>query len=478
MGGLSRRNTVIEKERAAGPVVVIDGGNTWMSQEPVASMGEHALEQRRLKADLIGEAYALAGIDAVAFGPQDWSLGTDWMLEMAARHKLPLLAGNLRCPGKDAYPGHVVVEREGRRIGLVGVAVGPVDGCEVGDIREALVAAAEAMGPVDIRIGLVPTADMKVLGTALERGAPIDLVVDGRGNHSFAMPEVIGGVFSYGAGSRGKALGVLRLDFEPNATAWKPPIPVEDLQRRITSAQDRKKMAESRAAGEADPARKERWTRQVEAYNSQIVQLEVELSKSTGESGPMNLLKGEEVSLDTEIADHAATLALVDAAKSKMSAEVGDPQKHLPPHRAAATSPFAGAELCRSCHPSQYIQWAGTKHATALQSLVDDKRHLDDQCFSCHVTGAAQEGGPKTPLEVHGLRDVQCEACHGAARAHLARPDDKAVMPTRDPGQQACVTCHDGKVDDGRFDYPAYLPKVVHAGNPPPTTTAPETGAH
>ncbi len=454
--------------------MVLDGGNALMAAERTPTgMGMHALEQRQLKANLIAEAYALAGIDGFALGAQDWTLGTEWVLETVKKHELPVLAANLVCQGKEPFPGHAIVEREGRKIGVIGVTYGPVDGCEVTNVHQALIDEAKAMGEVDVSVALVPGVDLREVGQAIEPALPIDLIFDGRGRHSHARPEQISGVYTFGAGSRGKSLGIVRLDWEDGATGWGAPIPVDDMKRRLASTEERRKMAETRAAAESDPDRKQRWSRQVTAYDSQIAQLKAEIGKAKGDAAPSNLLKGEEVDLNREVADHPATRALVDAAKDKMSAVAGDPKKHMPPQRAPADSVYAGAENCRGCHPAEYTQWAQTPHATALQSLVDDKRHMDDQCFSCHVTGAKQPGGPAVPTEVFGLRDVQCEACHGPARAHMTHPEDASKRPSKAPDQSTCVTCHDGEQDEGRFDYPSYLPKVVHKG-----PTADGHGAH
>ena len=52
------------------------------------ALTEAQLEQRRLKADVIAEPYALVGLDVIALGDQDWILGTDWLRDMVKRHEL------------------------------------------------------------------------------------------------------------------------------------------------------------------------------------------------------------------------------------------------------------------------------------------------------------------------------------------------------------------------------------------------------
>jgi hypothetical protein len=37
----------------------------------------------------------------------------------------------------------------------------------------------------------------------------------------------------------------------------------------------------------------------------------------------------------------------------------------------------------------------------------------------------------------------------------------------RDPPVEACVRCHDGQQDGGRFDFGAYRPQIAHARKAP-----------
>ena len=122
-------------------------------------------------------------------------------------------------------------------------------------------------------------------------------------------------------------------------------------------------------------------------------------------------------------------------------------------------SAFAGAHSCVPCHRPQHLQWSTTGHASAYQSLMDEKRHMDQECYSCHVTGAGHPDGQR-PADVGPYRDVQCETCHGPSRAHTLDP--VGVKPIKVPTKETCVECHDGVRDEGRFDWASYLPRVSH----------------
>ena len=88
MGGLTRRNLILEQLQAEGPVVVVESGNSLLP----ARMDPKEAEQRKVKVDLIAAAYQETGLDAMALGAQDWQLGIDALNAVIEKH----LAGR-RC---------------------------------------------------------------------------------------------------------------------------------------------------------------------------------------------------------------------------------------------------------------------------------------------------------------------------------------------------------------------------------------------
>jgi len=427
------------------------------------ALTEAQLEQRRLKADLIAESYALVGLDVIALGDQDWILGTDWLQDMVKRHELPVVAANLQCQGSKPYPGHKVVEVDGRRLGIIGVTLGPVQGCEVSDAHAAILGELQVMGEVDVTIGLIPGKTPVELAPILEPAPPLDLVLDGRGRHSANSPEKMGQSILVSAGTRGKSLGQASLTWVEGASGWSSPGERDKVQSRLDTTLKRLADTEARLTGEKDERRKAAWERQIKSYRTHKVQLENQLQNLGDDGGGTNQVMFSEVSLTATVSDHEATRVLVDKAKGKMGEVTLAPKLHLAPHVAPHDSVYAGSQACKSCHPTQFAQWAQTAHASAYQSLVEQRSHMDDSCWHCHVTGAKQEGGPQTAVDVRGLRDVQCEACHGPARAHISDPSSAALKPSAQVPQSNCVNCHDGQMDEGRFNYETYLPKVIHS---------------
>lgn len=100
---------------------------------------------------------------------------------------------------------------------------------------------------------------------------------------------------------------------------------------------------------------------------------------------------------------------------------------------------YSWADACRKCHEPVYEAWSHTKHASALNRLSSAEQ--EQACVGCHVTG------PKTRI-LDGKNvlnaGVQCEACHGAAAAHVADPQVRTGL-VRKPASALCEECHSSK---------------------------------
>ena len=117
------------------------------------------------------------------------------------------------------------------------------------------------------------------------------------------------------------------------------------------------------------------------------------------------------------------------------------PAAARPPASPQASS-FTGADACKECHADYYQAWSDTKHARAINRLGQSERE-GGQCIRCHVTGtpemiAAEGAKPSFP-------GVQCEACHGAGRAHVDSAKAGAAAKgaiAKKPDEAACTRCH------------------------------------
>ena len=143
-------------------------------------------------------------------------------------------------------------------------------------------------------------------------------------------------------------------------------------------------------------------------------------------------------------------------------------------------SPFVGAAVCEACHAEAAKVWKGSRHAHAFATLEAKGKHFDPECLECHVVGLKPwqptsgsslspevqafvgKNGFLSPQLTPHLMNVQCENCHGPARAHLANPE-AVKMPQL--ATNACTSCHVGSHSPS-FNFETYWPKIQHGKEP------------
>lgn len=424
------------------------------------------LAQQREKLRLQVEAYALAGLDAFTPGEGDLALGPGELEQALRAHELPAISANLRCQGRAPWPASRRVAREGITLGFVGVIepalVPTASGCQAEPALPAVTAAIQDLGQVDAIVLLshmTAAAEGELVG---QLPRPV-LVVNGHARlHTERAQALPGGSARLASGSRGKELGLARLRLVPGAVGFDAEA-AEGQARKLERLEERRKLAQANLEKAAAGSPEEKQARQQLAfYDRELEKGRAEAAASRPVEGPRNGLQVELVGLGADVGEHPATEALVKAALLRIAqAEVGP----LP----EGATPFVGSASCLTCHPAEHAQWQGTAHARAWSSLEAAGRAMDQACFSCHVTGALDPDGPQHPAQVSAaLREVGCEGCHGAGQRHLAQPERGTIL--RDPPVQVCQQCHDGKMDEGRFDFGAYRPKIVHGARATATT--------
>jgi 2',3'-cyclic-nucleotide 2'-phosphodiesterase (5'-nucleotidase family) len=166
------------------------------------------------------------------------------------------------------------------------------------------------------------------------------------------------------------------------------------------------------------------------------------------------------VGLDADLPDDPQAAEVVTAAhneftnaqKSSMDAS---PVPATP--TAAPESPYVGASTCMNCHAAQYAVWEKSGHAHAMATLERKSQQFDNECVRCHVVGF-NKGGFQSLISTPQLANVQCEACHGPGRAHVAAPA-KGFGHMETP--TGCVQCHT-QANSPDFNFATYWPKIQH----------------
>ena len=438
----------------------MDAGNLFYKS---ARISPTLLEQQRIKAGLQAEAYQLTGLDGFTPGVGDFAIGVDEAIALMDQHDLHPLAANLTC-GDRRFESTRTVERGGLTVGILGVVDygdDAVKGCTTSDPAEAAREASAALVGVDLVVALVSGSEA-IQKAVIEAAPGVDVIINGATRRTYKAALKAGeSTWVVGSGSRGKYLGVLRLEPAPGASGWESSDATAELTRRLDRYQGRldgaqKKLEQAEADG--DEGARKRSERLAESYIKKIAELEAELAAAQAVGGQTaNRLSHEVVDLDRTLEDHPGTQALVEAAQARIT-EVEAGAKTAKP----VMGPYAGSAACSTCHAAEAAQWKTTAHARALTSLEADERHMDQSCFSCHVTGALHEDGPKRPAEVpEALHDVGCESCHGPAGEHAKNPA-KGDEPAAAVAEATCVQCHDGVQDEGRFSFEDYYPRIVH----------------
>jgi len=129
--------------------------------------------------------------------------------------------------------------------------------------------------------------------------------------------------------------------------------------------------------------------------------------------------------------------------------------------RAELLGDYLGFRPCGKCHEDKVAGWKNTRHAHALEDLKtqgEEKQNIPG-CFRCHVVGFEKDGGYIDMELTPELKDVQCEACHGAGKAHVENAGDPAKIIGK-PKEAACRLCHT-EGQDKNFDF-LLKSKAVH----------------
>lgn len=118
---------------------------------------------------------------------------------------------------------------------------------------------------------------------------------------------------------------------------------------------------------------------------------------------------------------------------------------------------YASEQMCMVCHPSKHSIWNKSRHSHAYETLKRANKAFDPECLKCHVTGFNRAGGFISEVDTPGLRNVQCEVCHGPMLNHLENP--QAVFGSN--AREACKLCH-VKNHSPKFNFSKYWPKIQH----------------
>ncbi|MFZ5519418.1 MAG: multiheme c-type cytochrome [Candidatus Zhuqueibacterota bacterium] len=172
--------------------------------------------------------------------------------------------------------------------------------------------------------------------------------------------------------------------------------------------------------------------------------------------------EGKLTALDEKFSDDPDMLTLISEFKDKELTLT----YHMNHQQNQRMDMYSGTETCKKCHESQYNQWQKTGHARAFQRLLKEKQQQNYNCLPCHTTGFARFNGFYTYKDTPEMVNIQCEACHGTGKTHVATAE-KMDNKKHSRGmlapivQHTCTNCHTTERDPD-FDFKNALEKVKH----------------
>lgn len=148
----------------------------------------------------------------------------------------------------------------------------------------------------------------------------------------------------------------------------------------------------------------------------------------------------------------------------KYNAQVKKAYEHtvaIRKRQASGDSPYAGDEVCGTCHADKHKIWEKTKHADAYGALLDVDKAFDPSCIKCHTLGFNKPGGFIDSSVTADLENVQCENCHGAGRQHA---ESKGKVPVQNADWKPIQMCHQCHVPahSPSFKFSVYWPQIKH----------------
>ena len=472
LGGIDRIAALVDRERPAHPHSLFVAAGNLFYEHP--TLEAQMAFQERVRAETLGPILDGLHLAAYAQGPADYALGAEGFRAAAHGTRARSLGANV--VGGDATLVRLV---DGVRVGLVGVSdfanaegVRPDGAPATTDAVEAArTAVASLRGRVDVVVVLA-SVPRRVARTIAGEVEGVDFVIAARESSATPPPpERIGQAHLLTAIDQGKGLGAI--DLYVNGTG-----PFHDTSDASASAERARlderihTLASRIAAWDRDPATDRA---AIAAQRTRLTEMTARRTALDHRTVPTLGRAFEARSF--EISPDVARAPSVQAQISTYFHAINERNRleyaslRAPPPPPGAPS-YVGVEACRDCHEEAYDVWQRTPHGHAYRTLEDASKNFNLACVGCHVTGYRQPGGSEV-VQNDGLRDVQCETCHGPGSAHVDARNNTARRATihRDAPADVCAPCHTPEHSD-HFNYATYRPRILGPGHGRPMTDA------
>jgi hypothetical protein len=315
--------------------------------------------------------------DAIVLGEREIALGEDFVFDDIKKSGITIVSNNLQYDGKPVGEQELIVEKNGIKIGFLGITIDQQRiGQEEWSIQDPVEAVEEALPGLREKVDIVVL--MSHIGyrqsvAVVEHLDGIDITLIGHEGRRLKTPRTMGGSILVQAGGKGKYLGRLDIAYDPE-------------------------------------------TCEIVSHSGELISLAPEIED------------------DKEMAELYSRYQ--ELVKDMVKDDVKERKKAK---RASRTTGFLGSVWCRSCHSEIYKSWNSTSHAKAFITLKKKKEEFNPECVVCHTTGHGQ-GGFVTITETPEFRNVQCEACHGFASKHVADKGKTPMLAQKSSVCEKCHT--------------------------------------
>lgn len=465
LGDLARTVALVDQARAQGPVIVVDAGSSLFD---LTKVPPHRADQERLKADLIVKTYTQRlKIDAWGLGPSDLGMGPDAV-------RPPRQA--VDAPGVATEPPRVI-DAGGAKIGVFGVILpGAIDGLAIGDpmaTTKAAIADLKKRG-AQVIVALVQAPSKREAASFARDAGGIDLTIAGLGalapepEKMNPRAEKVNGGWLIVPANRGQVVARIELTVRAGAAPLVDaigPASAEAERARLgaeiqTRTDELAGFAKDPSADKAFVAQKQQELADLRAQVDQLAKQPLQ-APAQGSYFTLAMVRiAKKLACDAQVQDAKVAYSR-DAGAANVKAAAARPP--IPVAKGVAT--YVGIDECANCHAPEVEFWQKTHHATAFATLEHSGKQLDYECTSCHVTGWDEPGG-STMANNEGLRNVQCEVCHGPGSIHVEK-EGKDVPSTiaRRPAPDLCAArCHTPQHSD-TFQMEPYLRDVLGPGH-------------
>ena len=294
----------MSRERAKGPVLVLDAGNALFKN---ASPGTDPQEKAR--ALLLLEQMEALGTSAMAVGARDLTLGTDFLLHARKGGKMKLLSANLVDPsGKPLFAASTVVTVGGVKFGLVGVSPeGPVFRQTGVMGRPPLPAAlAEARRlrekeKVDVVVVLAAIPALEASKLSLQGGQAMEFILQSHDGRASTLAQRDDYAFVMSAGERGRQVARVALSVEGHKGPFSDLSAVERAQQSLKVIENNLQQAKQSLAAAKDETVRGTWKETIAGLEAR--KKEMAAFKGPGGKGSERTLRFSYVALGSDVPD-------------------------------------------------------------------------------------------------------------------------------------------------------------------------------